>query len=93
MAEGRVTPKYPDLLRKMAEEHEAHLEVSHSLCCGHGIQSLLAYLLGFYIVGSIRQQATRCSHRPSEVYLKIVKRQNVDDVCVRRLGGHHPRLP
>mmetsp|Transcript_32661 Transcript_32661/g.78037 ORF Transcript_32661/g.78037 Transcript_32661/m.78037 type:complete len:909 (+) Transcript_32661:3-2729(+) len=29
MAEGQDIPKYPDLLRKMAEEHQAHLEVSY----------------------------------------------------------------
>ncbi|CAE7907989.1 MCM2, partial [Symbiodinium necroappetens] len=28
VAEGQVVPKYPDALRKMAEEYQAHLEVS-----------------------------------------------------------------
>jgi len=28
LAEGQVVPKYPDALRKMAEEYQAHLEVS-----------------------------------------------------------------
>ena len=26
--DGQSVPKYPDVLRKMAEEHQAHLEVS-----------------------------------------------------------------
>ena len=53
MAEGRATAKYPDLLRKMAEEHQAHLEVSHSP------EAVLQ--------SSLLKPVRRCIRRPSHV--------------------------